>query len=355
MENKKIRIVDIARLAEVSTGTVDRVLHNRGRIAPDKKQRIENIIKQIGYQPNIAARLLATGQTFSIAVVAPSYVGESYWKQVSDGMTKATEELEQYNIKIEFLRFDQYDRTSFDKAVSDVEWEKFDGVIIATLFEERVKLLSSQLDSISKPYIYIDSQVEGQNDIAYFGVDAYASGYIASKLLCLELEDDAPIVITHIRFRRDEISTQMRRREQGLLHYLNKTGLATRVEYIEHNPQATEQTIAHIKQLSTQHKGKIGIVVLNSRVYELVDFINSTTDISLRRRFVIAGFEAIQPNIEAMSRGDVNLLISQRPELQGYNAVRALSNLFLHKIHPNRINYTPIDILIPENIKYYTN
>lgn len=355
MENKKIRIVDIARLAEVSTGTVDRVLHNRGRIAPDKKQRIENIIKELGYQPNIAARLLATGQSFSIAVVAPSYIGESYWKQVSNGMAKATEELEQYNIKIEFIRFDQYNRASFDKAVSNIEWEEFDGVIIATLFEERVKLLSSYLDAINKPYIYIDSQVEGQNDIAYFGVDAYASGYIAGKLLCLELGEDAPIVITHIRFRRNEISTQMRRREQGLLHYLNRAGLRNRVEYIEHDPLTAEQTMTRLKEFCTRYNGQIGIVVLNSRVYELVDIINSSPDDSLRDRLVIAGFEAIQPNIEAMNKGDVNLLISQRPELQGYNAVRALSNLFLHKIHPNRINYTPIDILIPENIKYYTN
>ena len=69
MENKKIRIVDIAKLAGVSPGTVDRVIHNRGRIAPDKKERIEEIIKQLGYRPNIAARLLATGQTDRKSVV----------------------------------------------------------------------------------------------------------------------------------------------------------------------------------------------------------------------------------------------------------------------------------------------
>ena len=355
MEKKKVRIVDIARLAGVSPGTVDRVIHNRGRIAPDKKRRIEEIIAQLEYQPNIAARLLATGRTFTIAVVAPSYSGESYWKQVSDGMTKAAEELVQYNLKIEFLRFDQYDRASFDVATANVAWKEYDGVIIATLFEEQVKTLSARLDSIGTPYIYIDSQVEGENDLAYFGVDAQASGYIAAKMLCRELDADSPIVITHIRFRRDDISTQMRRREQGFLRYLREVGRADRVEYIEHKPQSAASTIAALRPLACTNDHKVGLIVLNSRIYELVELLLEEAADLLRMNFVFVGFEAIKPNIEAMERGDVNLLISQRPELQGYNAVKALSNLFLYQTKPNRINYTPIDILIPENIGYYSN
>lgn len=354
MENKKIRIVDIAKLAGVSPGTVDRVIHNRGRIAPDKKERIEKIIEQLGYRPNIAARLLATGQTFTIAVVAPLYIGESYWKQVSEGIDRAAEELAQYNLKVDFIRFDQYDRTSFDRAVSEVDWTLYNGVIIATLFEEKVKTLSAQLNALEIPYIYIDSQVEGQADLAYFGVDAHASGYIAGKMLCREVVADSPIVITHIRFRRNEISTQMRKRESGLLQYLQEIGRDGQVKYIEHDPNNTTPTTSALEQIVREYQGPVGIMVLNSRAYELVDFLESG-NIELCKQLVIVGFEAIKPNIEAMSRGRVRLLISQRPELQGYNAVKALSNLFLFGTKPNKINYTPIDILIPENIKYYSD
>ena len=354
MENKKIRIVDIAKLAGVSPGTVDRVIHNRGRIAPDKKERIEEIIKQLGYRPNIAARLLATGQTFTIAVVAPSYIGESYWKQVSEGINRAAEELAQYNLKVDFIRFDQYDRTSFDRVASGVDWSRYNGVIIATLFEEKVKALSTQLNALEIPYIYIDSQVEGQADLAYFGVDAHASGYIAGKMLCREMAADSPIVITHIRFRRNEISTQMRKRESGLLQYLREAGRDDRVEYIEHDPNNPEATTTALEHIISKYQNPIGIMILNSRAYELVDVLENG-NVELCEQLVIVGFEAIKPNIDAMNRGRVRLLISQRPELQGYNAVKALSNLFLFGTKPNKINYTPIDILIPENIKYYSD
>jgi LacI family transcriptional regulator len=43
----KVRIVDIARLAGVSPGTVDRVIHKRGRVDAEKSAKIEQIMKEI--------------------------------------------------------------------------------------------------------------------------------------------------------------------------------------------------------------------------------------------------------------------------------------------------------------------
>ena len=44
---KNIRIKDIARLAGVSAGTVDRVLHNRGRVSEEALQKITAVMEQI--------------------------------------------------------------------------------------------------------------------------------------------------------------------------------------------------------------------------------------------------------------------------------------------------------------------
>ena len=56
----KIRIKDIARLANVSTGTVDRVLHNRGEVSAKSREKVEKVLKEINYQPNIYASALAS-------------------------------------------------------------------------------------------------------------------------------------------------------------------------------------------------------------------------------------------------------------------------------------------------------
>ncbi len=51
-------VIEIAKRAGVSIGTVDRVLHNRGRVSEETRQRINAIISEEGYQPNPLARHL---------------------------------------------------------------------------------------------------------------------------------------------------------------------------------------------------------------------------------------------------------------------------------------------------------
>ena len=48
-KKKKIRIKDIAQLANVSVGTVDRVLHNRGNVNEEKWEKVMKIINELSY------------------------------------------------------------------------------------------------------------------------------------------------------------------------------------------------------------------------------------------------------------------------------------------------------------------
>ena len=48
-EKVKYRICDIAAIAGVSSGTVDRVLHNRGDVSPESRKKVEDVLQQINY------------------------------------------------------------------------------------------------------------------------------------------------------------------------------------------------------------------------------------------------------------------------------------------------------------------
>ena len=67
-KNKNIRLTDIARLANVSVGTVDRVIHNRGRVSEENIRRVKEIMEQVGYRPNLIARSLAVKKPSTIAL-----------------------------------------------------------------------------------------------------------------------------------------------------------------------------------------------------------------------------------------------------------------------------------------------
>lgn len=63
MEKKNsgtVGVKEIARLANVSIGTVDRVLNNRVGVSEKTKAKILKIIEELNYQPNIFARRLAS-------------------------------------------------------------------------------------------------------------------------------------------------------------------------------------------------------------------------------------------------------------------------------------------------------
>ena len=56
-EFSNIRIVDIAKMAGVSVGTVDRVIHNRGRVSEENRKKVQAILEMVHYQPNLMAQL----------------------------------------------------------------------------------------------------------------------------------------------------------------------------------------------------------------------------------------------------------------------------------------------------------
>lgn len=78
---ERIRIKDIARLANVSVGTVDRVLHGRSGVSEASRKRVEEILKQLDYQPNMYASALASNKKYTLPACYPSI-----WK-VNTGQT----------------------------------------------------------------------------------------------------------------------------------------------------------------------------------------------------------------------------------------------------------------------------
>lgn len=107
-------IHDIARAARISIGTVDRVLHNRGRVAKATRARVMAIVRRLGYTPNIYARHLSLGRSFTFGVLIPELRQDGrYWVLPARGIKRAEEELRPYKVHIRVFHFDRYSVQSF--------------------------------------------------------------------------------------------------------------------------------------------------------------------------------------------------------------------------------------------------
>ena len=98
--SKKVSVHDIARLAHVSIGTVDRALHGRKEINRETSERILRIARKVGYKPNLAARLLAVGRApLCIGVCIPREI-HFFYDQVRQGIQEEARRFESLGVSI---------------------------------------------------------------------------------------------------------------------------------------------------------------------------------------------------------------------------------------------------------------
>jgi DNA-binding LacI/PurR family transcriptional regulator len=68
--NRPAVMADVARRAGVSIMTVSRVLNEHQRVAPATRERVQQAVQELGYQPNHAARMLAGARSRVLGVVS---------------------------------------------------------------------------------------------------------------------------------------------------------------------------------------------------------------------------------------------------------------------------------------------
>jgi LacI family transcriptional regulator len=349
----KIRIKDIARLADVSEGTVDRVIHNRGQVAEDSRAKIQKIIDELNYKPNLLARSLANKKNYVFTTLLPLYnkgTGE-YWEAPLVGINRAWQEIADYNITIKNLYFDQFNVESYREMVAETLSMNPDAVLISPVFRDETIKLTSNLDKSNIPYIFIDSTIDGLNNLAYFGQNSFQSGYLAAKLLENGLTEGAKIAI--IKPSGATILNQVKIREYGFKKYFEERGLGARYSFCSLSQTATKasrQEERLLKFLETNDPVSAA-VVFNSRVFEIAQVIEKYQIKNIR----LIGYDLLTENENLLRKGVVSYLIAQRPEDQGYMGIMSFFNHIFLKKDILKDNYMPIDILTTENLEYYIN
>src|SRR6478736_1542115 len=134
--NKKYTIKDIAELAGVSKGTVDRVLHKRGKVSDEALNKINEVLNVINYEPDFIARNLKNNKVYSICILLPDPKIDPYWLPCISGIEEAIQEFRAYNLAIEAFFFNPEDTKSFLKINEVVLAKQPDAVLLAPLFHK---------------------------------------------------------------------------------------------------------------------------------------------------------------------------------------------------------------------------
>lgn len=77
----KITIVEIAKLANVSTATVSRIINNTGKVNSDKRKKVLDLIEEYDYKPNQIAKALQSSKSNTVGFIVP-HINSPYYAQM---------------------------------------------------------------------------------------------------------------------------------------------------------------------------------------------------------------------------------------------------------------------------------
>lgn len=352
MPKSKVTIRDIAQMAGVSRGTVDRVLNERGRVDLATKANILRIADELGYKKNMVARNLALNQEWTIHIIIPHHQEDHFWTMVYDGISATDGMLQQFNLSLHFFQFNLHSVEDYLEKLEQACATPSDFVLIAPVFTKETRSFLELHPESGAQFLAINSEFVENSKMIYVGQDSFKAGQIAGKLfhnsipsnqrqiLCLTLGHDSSNAI-HIQRKMEGLHAFNREYEAGF-DFIPVTIETFRSE---------SDLKASCKAIEERYPSVEGIFFTNSRAKPFIDASGYFKHGSNTPKVI--GFDLVRENIDLLKNGLIDYLLDEQPYAQGK---LGMSMIFDHLIYGKALQntrYLPINIVIRENIDDY--
>ena len=336
----RITLKDIADDLSISIGTVDRAIHNRGRINSITQARIMSRIEEMGYKTNTLARTLRKNQASKITLIAPTY--NYFFQDIARGVSESFAELAGFPLVLDIIAQDSENDPikqlrDFDKALESEPG----GIILVPLHPFLLRGSINKAVERSIPVVTMNLDSADSKRICHVGQDSYHTGGIIGHLFGKFLRGRGRVaILTGIS---DLFSWQ--HRTEGFLGTLSK--YYPQIEVAEINPFSNDAQIAY----------EISKILLLSDP-SLTGLFANTTAGTIGIGLAIRDFNKCEQVVtvcydtqnEVMDLLDVNAAIAtvtQNPYMQGYYAAKIMGRILLESSPPkDEFYYVRADVIL---------
>lgn len=335
-------IKEIAELAGVSRGTVDRVLNNRGAVSEQTARKVLDIARALQYRPNRAGIVLAAQKrNLKIGVILFDN-GNPFFDEVLSGVQKKARELEEYNCCVSISRVG-FDLNAQLSAMEEMAADGTSGIILTPCNDPAVRDKINELDARGIPVITTNTDIENSARLAYVGCDFYRSGQTAAGLM--HLMGKPPVragIITgssRVLCHSDRIAGFQDRIRS---HYPDIRILDTR-----ENSDDEFESYANTLAMLRDHPDLNALYFAAGGVYGGCRAILA----SGRRDLTVISCDKVPTTREMLLNGVIDATICQQPSIQGSLPLELLFTYLATGQKPaHEYNYTTVDIRIRENV-----
>lgn len=336
-------IKEIAALAGVSRGTVDRVLNNRGAVNPVTAEKVREIAKALDYKPNRAGLVLAAQKKrLKLGVILFS-LENPFYVDVLAGVHDKADELAGYNCTV-LIRHISSGVEEQLAAIDELLSEEVNGIALVPYNDDRIRKRINLLYDRGIPVVTFNTDIENSKRLAYVGSHYTRSGATAAGLLQLVTSGqvNAGIVTgsSNILCHTERIAGFTR----TLAPYHERIRITDIVECHDDEIESYEKTT----RLLTNHPEINALFFAAGGVY---GGCRSVSALGLAGHLRIIAFDLVPTTRELLMDGTIAAVICQQPRIQGS---KPLSLLFAYlttgELPENEQYYVAVDIRIRENV-----
>lgn len=339
-------ITEIAKKANVSIGTVDRVIHKRGRVSEETRKKIEYLIAESGYKPNPIARHLQKNRDYTIGVLLPLLQSESaYWQSLFEGICEAEQELAVFSIRIILAEFDRAVTGDCLKSGRQLLANNIDALILAPVVPDEAHLVLDLLGDI--PYVFVDSPLPNTKPLVTAAQNPFKAGYCAARVMNLL----RPHAKCFICIQMHATAYNLTERSRGFMAYFARLAQAE-VHHKGWNWTENESDyFAFLDSIFAKYPSIDGFFITNDSVYQLPEYLISRKK---EKTFAVIGFDLQKKNIECLLDGSIDMVISQQADRQGYQAVHEIYRKIVLNQESEKDIDINIEIYFKENLPEFT-
>ncbi len=268
MDSPRVTIHDVATAAGVAVSSVSRVLSNHPSASPNMKSRVEAAVKQLGYQPDLVAQSLRTGNTRTIGLLMKDLSNPFYGEMLTflaNSMMSAG-----YNL---LMMTSSGDAEGDSKIIEMLNQRRMDGFFLATVTDQS-PLLRKTISSCRNPVVLLDRDFTNL-DVARVFADHATGVNSATKDL---------IALGHKNIALMDGSAQIRparERSNGFLRAINeakiKNGVGSPIDGILSPSSARAKT----RELMNLPKSKRPTAIITGSTYVTIGVLEALSDLGL--------------------------------------------------------------------------
>ncbi len=342
-------IKDVARLSGVSIGTVDRVLHNRGKVSEQNMRSVQNAIEALGYRPSRIARALVSRKSnFKIGVCIPRVEAE-FWAEAVNGVEVAREKLQPFGVEVLLEVIGSYHFADQKDALLRLLAQGANALILTPVQGQESRL--DQLIPPEIPYATVVEDIPNSRRLFHVGPDDHAMGLLAGRLALLYNGPgiQCGVLAANQRF----YGTQERIR--GFSDFLRENDPGGRILSLCEIPLENErmgyQKIYEItEQQMEQHPNLNLLYVTNGLTQWAAAAVKSHKKQGAIR---VLGFERTEMTCSFIQEGIICATVCQGPGQQWYSAVNIMNEYLAgDRAIDNPVFNAECRILIKESLPF---